>query len=133
MPGKTDKQIMYKINSLQQGDKDSNVKLPPKPVKIQKFAIHEDENMSYTNDNAKYVKMDYSNGDDDYSIERLPSGEQYKIMINNGSQSGSSSISDSSNHVPQSLKRNKDGLGIIKEESQYSDNQSINEDDFFKF
>lgn len=108
MPGKTDKQIMYKINSINHAKPPSSkhvVKRPP----------------SY---HYKDVSMEKNSDVKSYHSDP-PSGEQFKVMIN-GSQSGSSSGSRSSNKVPKgSLVHPDEDLGVIQEESQYDDNQSV--------
>ena len=116
MPSKTDKQIMYKIKSMQKGkDLKSTLKVNTKNSRA----------------SDKDVSMEQSKNDKYDSIDRLPSGEQYKLMINN-SQSGSSGNSDSSNHMPKSLVRQaNDDLGIIREEPDFDPNQSIFDSEYF--
>lgn len=122
IPGKTDKQVMYKITSMQN---------KTNYVKKMNFAnvkdMHNSKNSEYTV-NAMY-DPEKADGED-REIERLPSGEQYKYMVN--SQSGSSSVSASSHH-PKGNKEHgiRDKLDIIEEESRFGDG-SLHESDYFK-
>lgn len=121
IPGKTDKQWMYKINSMQQNNQFKKTNF------TNIIDIDKSKNSEYY---AKGIFEPVKAEPTEREIERLPSGEQYKHIIH--SQSGSSNMSESSDTKHKKSKRNKAGLDVIEEEISKFDDLSINEVDYFR-
>lgn len=103
MPGKTDKQIMYKINSIHKNGLKQNLKV----------SKNDKKSMTFNSDES----MEYSMNDKFENAERIPSGEQYKLMMSNV-RPGSHGNSDHSNYASESLFSNINDLNIIAEEPE---------------
>lgn len=121
IPGKTDKQIMYKINSLQH--RGSEI------IKMDYTSVRNMDVSKVTNTVYKAEKKESVNDmeDEDEEVERLPSGEQYKHMIYDNRQSGSSSFSSSSHYNKTPGTHMFDNLHVIPEEGSRNDGCSARE------
>mmetsp|Transcript_4460 Transcript_4460/g.5387 ORF Transcript_4460/g.5387 Transcript_4460/m.5387 type:complete len:250 (-) Transcript_4460:54-803(-) len=116
MPTKSDKQIMYKINSLQQG--------PRQP---------ENKEFPYETSVLRDKMLNQRSEDEERNYEKIPSKELYRHMMSRDQHEGSSSYSRSSEQ-PFSFRvgatsDNKD-LGVIKEEDLGFDAASFSEFEF---